>query len=57
MMNFPEGFLWGASTSAYQIEGSLAADGRGESVWDTFVRRPGAVEGGTDASIAVDSYR
>ncbi len=54
---FPEGFLWGAATSAYQIEGSLDADGRGESVWDGFVRRPGAIEDGSDAAIAVDSYR
>ncbi len=56
-VRFPEGFLWGAATSAYQIEGSLDADGRGPSVWDDFVQRPGAVEGGGDAEIAVDSYR
>ncbi len=54
---FPAGFLWGAGTSAYQVEGSLTADGRGESVWDAFVARPGAVEGGVDARIACDSYR
>ena len=55
--SFPAGFLWGAATSAYQIEGSLGADGRGESVWDAFARVPGAIEGGGDASVAVDSYR
>ena len=54
---FPPGFLWGAGTSAYQVEGSLEADGRGESVWDVFARRPGAVEGGVDAAVACDSYR
>ncbi|NED95947.1 beta-glucosidase [Phytoactinopolyspora alkaliphila] len=54
---FPPGFLWGAATSAYQIEGSLDADGRGESVWDVFARQPGAVEDGGDASVACDSYR
>lgn len=53
---FPEGFLWGAATSAYQIEGSLEADGRGVSVWDTFAAREGAIEGGGDARIACDSY-
>jgi beta-glucosidase len=56
-MTFPDGFLFGAATSAYQIEGSLDADGRGESVWDVFTRRPGAVEGGGDGSVACDSYR
>ena len=56
-MTFPDGFLFGAATSAYQIEGSLDADGRGESVWDVFCRQPGAVEGGGDGSVACDSYR
>jgi len=56
-MAFPSGFLWGAATSAHQIEGSHDADGRGESVWDVFARTPGAIEGGGDASTASDSYR
>lgn len=56
-MTFPDGFLFGAATSSYQIEGSLDADGRGESVWDVFARTPGAVEGGGDGSVACDSYR
>ncbi|HEX6499100.1 MAG TPA: GH1 family beta-glucosidase [Micromonosporaceae bacterium] len=54
---FPDGFLWGAATSAFQTEGSLDADGRGESVWDVFARLPGAIEGGGNASVACDSYR
>lgn len=53
---FPAGFLWGAATSAHQIEGSHDADGRGESVWDVFARRPGAIEGGGDATIASNSF-
>src|ERR1700712_821101 len=56
-MTFPADFLWGAATSAHQIEGSHDADGRGESVWEPFARRPGAIEGGGDGSIAADSYR
>ncbi|GIG26685.1 GH1 family beta-glucosidase [Cellulomonas denverensis] len=55
--SFPPDFLWGAATSAYQIEGSLDADGRGRSVWEEFAARPGAVEGGGDGSWACDSYR
>ncbi|NLP84522.1 beta-glucosidase [Microbacterium sp. CFH 90308] len=55
--SFPSDFLWGAATSAYQIEGSLDADGRGRSVWETFAEQPGAIEGGGDAAIACDSYR
>ena len=54
---FGPDFLLGAGTSAYQVEGSLDADGRGESVWEVFARRPGAVEGGGDGSRACDSYR
>ncbi|WP_309127266.1 GH1 family beta-glucosidase [Microbacterium sp.] len=54
---FPADFLWGAATSAYQIEGSLDVDGRGRSIWDSFAEQPGAIEGGGDARIACDSYR
>ncbi|GAA4424534.1 GH1 family beta-glucosidase [Georgenia halophila] len=56
-LQIPPDFLWGAATSAFQIEGSLDVDGRGESVWDAFARRPGAIEGGADGSRACDSYR
>ena len=54
---FPSDFLWGAATSAYQIEGSLDVDGRGRSIWETFATQPGAIEGGGDGSRACDSYR
>ncbi len=57
MSEFPDGFLWGVATSAYQIEGSLEVDGRGRSIWEDFADRPGAIEGGGDASVACDSYR
>ncbi|HEX4935321.1 MAG TPA: family 1 glycosylhydrolase, partial [Gemmatimonadaceae bacterium] len=53
---FPRHFLWGVSTSAYQIEGSLEADGRGRSIWETFAQRPGAIERGETAAVACDHY-
>jgi len=53
---FPDGFLWGAGTSAYQIEGAVAEDGRGRSIWDVFSHTPGAVRGGETGDIACDSY-
>jgi beta-glucosidase len=54
---FPPGFLWGAATSAYQIEGATQADGRGTSIWDTFAHTPGRVRGGDTGDIACDFYR
>jgi beta-glucosidase len=56
-ITFPDGFLFGAATAAYQIEGSTWADGRTDSIWDTFCRLPGAVLGGDDGSVADDHYR
>lgn len=53
---FPKGFLWGASTSAYQIEGAVRADGRGESIWDRFSHTPGVTRNGATGDIACDSY-
>jgi beta-glucosidase len=54
---FPAGFLWGVATSAFQIEGSTNADGRGETVWDRFVRRPWTIVDGSNANVACDHYR
>jgi beta-glucosidase len=53
---FPDGFLWGTSTSAYQIEGAVAEDGRGISVWDTFCAEPGRVADGSSGAVACDHY-
>ncbi|OUC92114.1 GH1 family beta-glucosidase [Streptosporangium minutum] len=53
---FPAGFVWGAATSAYQIEGAVSEDGRGRSIWDTFVQQPGRVVNGENADIAIDHY-
>ncbi|RCG24348.1 beta-glucosidase [Streptomyces diacarni] len=53
---FPDGFLWGTSTSAFQIEGGVGADGRGPSVWDAFTRQPGRIKDGSDAAVATDHY-
>ena len=50
------GFLWGAATSAYQVEGAVREDGRGVSIWDTFCRRPGAIRGGDTGDVACDQY-
>jgi len=54
---FPPGFLWGAATSAFQIEGHTRADGRGESIWDRFCQKPGRVAGGGTGEPACDHYR
>ncbi|GHD98712.1 GH1 family beta-glucosidase [Streptomyces alanosinicus] len=51
---FPDGFVWGVSTSAHQIEG--AADEREASVWDVFTARPGRVKDGSTAAVACDHY-
>ncbi|WP_431900088.1 GH1 family beta-glucosidase [Nonomuraea sp. bgisy101] len=53
---FPTGFTWGAATSAYQIEGAVGEDGRGQSIWDVFSRKPGRVLGGDNADVAIDHY-
>ena len=55
-IRFPEGFLWGAATAAYQIEGAVDEDGRGPSIWDTFSHQPGAVLRGDTGDIACDHY-
>lgn len=53
---FPRDFLWGAATSAYQVEGAAAEDGRGPSVWDTFAATPGRVRNGDNGDRAADQY-
>ena len=56
-IQFPKDFLWGASTSAYQIEGSPLADGAGPSIWQRFAHTPGNMHGGDTGDIACDHYR
>jgi beta-glucosidase len=53
---FPESFVWGAATAAYQIEGAARDDGRGPSTWDVFCKRPGAVFEGHSGDVACDHY-
>ncbi|WP_221475418.1 GH1 family beta-glucosidase [Sphaerisporangium rubeum] len=53
---FPEGFVWGAATASYQIEGAAQEDGRGVSVWDTFSHTPGKVASGHTGDVACDHY-
>ncbi|MES1190796.1 MAG: GH1 family beta-glucosidase [Steroidobacter sp.] len=53
---FPPGFLWGAATAAYQIEGAYREDGKGESNWDHFVHLPGTIKNGDTGDVACDSY-
>lgn len=56
MLRFPDGFLWGTATAAYQIEGAHAADGRKPSIWDTFSHTPGKVLDGDTGDVACDHY-
>ena len=55
-IEFPEGFVWGAATAAYQIEGHRRADGGGECIWDVFAREGGTLNG-DNGDIAADHYR
>ncbi|MCH0563480.1 MULTISPECIES: GH1 family beta-glucosidase [unclassified Streptomyces] len=52
----PHDFLWGTATSAYQIEGAVAEDGRSPSIWDTFSHTPGSTDNGDHGDIACDHY-
>jgi len=52
----PREFIWGVSTSSYQIEGAATADGRGASIWDTFCRQPGRIANGDTGDVACDHY-
>ena len=53
---FPERFVWGAATAAFQVEGGALADGRGRSIWDMLCEKAGAIHGGHDATVASDHY-
>ena len=54
--NFPDGFLWGAATASYQIEGAVDEGGRGTSIWDTFSHTEGKTLNGENGDVAVDHY-
>jgi beta-glucosidase len=53
---FPAGFVWGASTASYQIEGAVDVDGRGKSIWDIFSHTPGRIKNGDTGDVACDHY-
>jgi beta-glucosidase len=55
-IEFPDDFVWGASTASYQIEGAAQEDGRAPSIWDTFSHTPGKVRDGHTGDVATDHY-
>ncbi|GII99277.1 beta-glucosidase [Sediminihabitans luteus] len=55
-VRFPEGFLWGSATAAFQVEGASHVDGREDSIWDAYCRVPGTVVGGDDGTQACEQY-
>ncbi|MFD3518524.1 GH1 family beta-glucosidase [Streptomyces sp. NPDC058657] len=54
--SFPRGFVFGAATASYQIEGAVDEDGRGPSIWDTYSHTPGRTHGGDTGDVACDHY-
>jgi beta-glucosidase len=57
LTTFPANFLWGAATSAYQVEGSPLADGAGENIWHRFSHTPGRIADHSNGDLACDHYR
>ncbi len=55
-MSFPKGFVWGAATAAYQVEGAAAEGGKGPSIWDQFVHEEGKIFGGHTGDQACDHF-
>jgi len=56
MHTFPEDFLFGAATAAYQVEGAAREDGRGPSIWDTFCQKPGRIRDDDTGDVSIDQY-
>jgi beta-glucosidase len=55
-ITFPEDFIWGCASSAYQVEGAWNEGGKGPSIWDTFTHTPGKIANGETGDVAVDHY-
>ncbi|MBK1812366.1 glycoside hydrolase family 1 protein [Clostridium sp. YIM B02505] len=56
LSKFPDNFLWGSASAAYQVEGAWDEDGKGPSVWDIYTKLPGTTYMGTNGDVAVDHY-
>jgi beta-glucosidase len=53
---FPDHFVWGAASAAYQIEGAWNEEGKGPSIWDVFCRKPSAIRNGQSGEVACDHH-